>query len=73
MITFPDPSRALFGSATSVRPDAGAGPISGREESPRPVVGTARVPPKYSIFDRFYKVFRLGESHVPSRVNETVL
>ena len=45
---------------------------SGREEPPRPVIGTARVPAECSIFDRVYKVFRLGEPHVPSCANDAV-
>ena len=51
---------------------AHGGAMVGREEPPRPVIGTARVPPKCSIFNRFYKVFRLGEPHVPSCANEIV-
>ena len=59
------------GGFYSCRPDAGADPISGREEPSRPEIGPARAPANSSVFDRFYKVFRVGEPCVPSCGNET--
>ena len=38
---------------------------------PKPTLALAMAPANSSIFDRFYKVFRLGEPHVPSCGNDT--